>query len=50
MDAFVFGKRLPRKRLPPSRLFDELTNRKLRKKIKKKPMYSYKYSKYITLN
>ena len=35
MDAFVVGKRLSRKRLPPSRLFDELTNRKLRKKIKK---------------
>ena len=51
MDAFVVGKRLSRKRLPPSRLFDELTNRKLRKKIKKKkPMYSYKYRKYIILN
>lgn len=36
MDAFVVGKGLSRKRLPPSRLFDELTNRKLRKKIKKK--------------
>lgn len=28
MDAFVVGKRLSRKRLPPSRLFDELTKKK----------------------